>query len=260
MSCPRWRSAGSHSRCGRLVLAHQQERLRLVAVLQPVDARIRDDVGGIALVLHLLAVVDHRRVVVHALARQDVPLVEAGRIGDEVPLADDRRLVAGAVQQLGERDLRAVEPAVGVVVEAVAVGVFPGQDRGPAGPADGIRHDAAVESHPFPGQAIDVRRLDQPARIVVSADGLIGMVVAEDEEDVRGPSTGRRVLRGRRAGSQPRPQAIRIITRQEQTNFRSIAASTGLTSASEVVREDADNQHEAWREPIQRASPSLNVS
>src|SRR5262249_47339523 len=77
---------------GLLMLANQQERLRLCAVAQPVYAQLGDDVGGVALVLNLLAVMDHRRVVVDALAGQDVPLVEAGGIADQVPLADDRRL------------------------------------------------------------------------------------------------------------------------------------------------------------------------
>ena len=68
--------------------------------------------------------------------------------------------------------------------------VLAGQDRGPAGAADRVGHDAAVEPHPLPGQAVDVRRLDQPARIVVGADGLVGMVVAEDEDDIGGGSGG----------------------------------------------------------------------
>ena len=169
----------------RLVLAHEQERLGFVAVLQPVEGEIGDDVGGVTLVFDALAVVDHRGVVVDPLARQDVPFVEAGRVADQVPLADDGRLVAGGVEQLGEGRLRAVEAAVGVVVEAVRVGVLAGQDRCAAGPADRVRHDAPVEPHPLPGQPIDVRRLDQPARVVVGADGLVGVVVAEDEDDVR---------------------------------------------------------------------------
>ena len=36
-----------------------------------------------------------------------------------------------------------------------------------------------------------LRRLDQLPRVVVGADGLVGMVVAEDEHDVRGLSISR---------------------------------------------------------------------
>ena len=79
---------------GRLVLAHQQERLRPVALLEPVEARVGDDVGHVALMLDLAARRDHRRVVVDALARQDLPLVEAGRVADQVPFAEDGRLIA----------------------------------------------------------------------------------------------------------------------------------------------------------------------
>ena len=71
--------------------------------------------------LDLFAVVDHGRVVVGPLPGQDVPVVEAGGVGDEVPLADHGRLVAGALEELGEGGLRAVEAAVVVVVEAVEV-------------------------------------------------------------------------------------------------------------------------------------------
>ncbi len=107
-----------------LVLAHEQKRLGLVAFLQPVERKLGDDVGGITLVLHALAVVDHGRVVVDPLPRQDVPLVEAGRVGDQVPLANNGRLVTGRTEQLGERRLRTVEAAVGVVVEAIQVRVL----------------------------------------------------------------------------------------------------------------------------------------
>ena len=169
-----------------LVLAHEQERLGFVAFLQPVEGKLGDDVGGITLVFHALAVVDHGGVVVDPLPRQDVPLVEAGRVGDQVPLAENGRLVTGRTEQLGEGRLRTVEAAVGVVVEAIQMGVLTGQNRCAAGTADRVRHDAPVETHPLLGQAIDVRRIDQPARIVVGTDGLIGMVVAEDEDDVRG--------------------------------------------------------------------------
>ena len=171
-----------------LVLAHEQERLGFVAFLQPIEGKLGDDVGGVTLVFHVLAVVDHGGVVVDPLPRQDVPLVEAGRVGDQVPLAENGRLVTGRAEQLGEGRLRTVEAAVGVVVKTIQVGVLTGQDRCAAGTADRVRHDAPVKTHPLPGQAIDVRRVDQPARIVVGTDGLVGMVVAEDEDDVRGPS------------------------------------------------------------------------
>ena len=168
----------------RLVLAHQQERLGGVAVFHPVQRQVGDDVGGVARMGDLPAVVDHRRVVVDPLAGEDVPFVETGRITDQVPFADDRRLVAGFLQQFRESHLGRVEPAVGVVVKAVEVVVLPRQHARPAGPADGIGHQAAVEPHALPGQPVDVRRLVELARVTVGADRLIGMVIREDEHDV----------------------------------------------------------------------------
>ena len=86
-----------------------------------------------------------------------MPFVEAGRVADEVPLTDEGRLVPGGAEQLGERRLRAVEAAVGIVVEAVQVGILPGEDRCPARPAQRVGHETAVKTHPFRRQTVDVR-------------------------------------------------------------------------------------------------------
>ena len=80
----------------RLVLAHQHERLGFIAAFKPFHGQVGDDVGDVALMFHILAVADHRRVVVHTLARQDVPVIETGRFAHQMPLPDDRRLVPGA--------------------------------------------------------------------------------------------------------------------------------------------------------------------
>ena len=184
----------------RLVLRHQEERLVLVAGLEPVDREVGDHVGDVTLVLHALAHLDHRRVVVAPLAGQDVPVIEAGGIGHQVPLAEDRGLVAGGLEQFGKRDLRAVEAAVGVVEEAVGVAVLAGEDGGPRRPADGVGHEAPVEAHALLRDAIDVGRLDQLPRIAIGADGLVGVVVGEDEDDVGplgGEGRGRREQKGR---------------------------------------------------------------
>ena len=106
---------------GRLVLAHEQERLRLVAVLQPFDRQLANDVGGVALMLDALAILDHWRVIVDALAGEDVPMIETGRIAPQVPFADDRRRITGRLQQFGKRGLSAVEPGIRVVVKPVAM-------------------------------------------------------------------------------------------------------------------------------------------
>ena len=66
--------AGSHSRCGALCWHMRRNGFDLSRLLQPVEGELGDDVGDVTLVLHALAVADHRRVVVDALPRQDVPV------------------------------------------------------------------------------------------------------------------------------------------------------------------------------------------
>ena len=62
------------------------------------------------------------------LVRQDDPAIEPGRIADQMPFANDRGLIAGLLQELGERNLRAIELAVCIVVEAVCMVVLAGED------------------------------------------------------------------------------------------------------------------------------------
>ena len=150
-----------------LVVAHQEERLVLGPVLEEVDRQIGDDVGHVALDLPAARGLEEGRVVIDALARQDRPAVEAGRVAAQVPLADHARMVAGRLQVLGDGRLRAVE-----AVEhrhAVLVAVLAGQDAGPAGRADRVDAEAGVQSHALVGEAVEVRRLVDPAAGGVSA-------------------------------------------------------------------------------------------
>ncbi len=94
-----------------------------------------------------------------------------------------RGLVASLLEELGEGDLGAVEATVVIVVEAVEVRIFAGEDAGATGPAEGIRRQATVEAHAFGGDAVDVGGFVQAG--AVGADGLVGVVVAEDEDNVR---------------------------------------------------------------------------
>ena len=186
---------------GGFMLAHQQERARAVAILEPVERQVGDDVGGVPLMRDGLAVVDHRRVVVHPLAGEDVPFVEPGRRRDEVPLADDGGLVAGGPQEFREGGLRAVESAVGVVVKAVRVTIFAREDGRSARPADGVGDEATVEPHPLARDPINVRRRDELERVRVRADRLESVVVAKDQDDVGRLGGRARGLRlGRRGG------------------------------------------------------------
>ena len=168
----------------RFVLAHQHERLRFVAALQPVDREIADDIGHVAFVLHRFAVIDHRWIVIGTLPRQDVPIVKAGRVGAEVPFPDDGRRVSGLLHRLGEGGLLAVEAAVAVVVEAVRVRILAGQNGSATRAADGIGNEAAIKAHALPRQAINGRCIQQLPAISVGADRLTGEVVGEEEDNV----------------------------------------------------------------------------
>ena len=169
----------------RLVLTHEHERLGLVALGNPIEGKVGDDVGDVTLSLHHALRVLHRRVIIDALSWQHLPEVETDGVADEVPLADDGGLVAGLLKELREGDLRAVEDGIRVVIESVQVRILAGEDNRATRTADGVGHQGAIETHAFIGEAIDVRGLVQLARVAVGADGLIGMVIGEDEHDVR---------------------------------------------------------------------------
>ena len=197
----------------RLVLRHEEERPVLVSLPQPLDRTIGDQIGDIPALDLFPRGRDHRRVVVDPLARKDLPVVEAGRIAPQVPLANHRRLPAGLLQHLGEGRLGRVEPAVGVVVEAVLVGVLAGEDRGSARPTDRVGDQAAIEPHPLAGEPVDVRRLEEVPRLAVGRQRLAGQIVGEDEEDIGGeggrPPRDRESLdreRGQKEEERDRPE------------------------------------------------------
>ena len=88
----------------RLVLAHQEKRLLPVPViLEPVDGSVGHQVSHVSLITYGALGGDEVRVVVVTLSRQDRPVIETRGIRLQMPLAHERRLVAGLLQELGER-------------------------------------------------------------------------------------------------------------------------------------------------------------
>ena len=73
---------------------------------------------------------------------------------------------------------------VAVHQETVLVRVLARLDRRTARPANAVGHIAAIKAHPGPGNAINIWRLVQ-APATVGADGLVGVVVTENEENIR---------------------------------------------------------------------------
>ena len=137
---------------------------------------------------------------VNALSGEDAPVIEASGIAAQVPFANHAGVVAGGLKVFGDGGLGAVEAVEGG--HAVEVAVFAGEDRRPAGGADGVNGEAAVEPHAGAGEAIEVGRLVDLA--AVGADGLSGVVVAHDEKDVRRLSGRAEKLDGK---SQPETQS-----------------------------------------------------
>ena len=167
---------------GRLVVAHQEKGLVAVALLQPVEGEVTDKVGAVAGVFLAGAVhFDEDGIVVETLAGEDFPVVEAGRVGDEVPLADDGGLVAGGLEVFGD----VWGGGVNLIVEgfdAGEVGVEAGEDDAAARGADGIGDEAVGEAGAALGDAVDVRGLVDLA--AVGADGVGSVIVGHDEDDV----------------------------------------------------------------------------
>src|SRR5713226_3773779 len=75
------------------------------SVLQAEESLVSNDVVGVAAKLDLHPVRGHWRIDMRAAAGQDDPLIESGRIGTQVPFADERLLIACLLQQMHEGDL-----------------------------------------------------------------------------------------------------------------------------------------------------------
>ncbi len=166
----------------RLVLVHQQERLSRVAPrLQPVQGQIGDHVGGVTGMLDPLAVADHGGVVIRPLADQDFVMVKTGGGRAEVPFADDGRLVAGLLQQLGKRLLSPIK-GLAVADETVSVAMLAGKNDRSTRPANRIGHKAIPKQHSFAGQTIQVGCLVDLGP--VGAQRLRAVVVGKDKQDV----------------------------------------------------------------------------
>ncbi len=101
-----------------------------------------------------------------------------------MPFAEQARLVAGFLQHLRVGGLGAVQRPLAVEDKAVHVGVSSGQDAGAGGSAQGVGAVAAVKDHALSAQLVEVGQRDGGI-VLGGAQRLVGVVVRDDEKDVR---------------------------------------------------------------------------
>ena len=181
------------------------------------DGLVGDDVGHVAGFRHRLLVLEQVGpagavgvlVVVDVAALEAEEEVVAVRVGAvlglvaEVPLAEERRGVAGVLQQLRQRAAGGGQPlfrgggdAAERRLDREALLIAPGDESGPGRAAHRAVGVEVGQLHAVSRQAVDVRRLDvlRP----VAADVGVADVVGDDEHHVRPRSGGRRLRRERR--------------------------------------------------------------
>ena len=170
-----------------LVRQVEKERPILAALLQPVDRVIGQLVGDVAALRHRFAV-DVEAVLagkVRALTAKADPAVETGlrriAVATHVPLADERRLVAGLLQML-RKERRPRRDRIVVVDDAMTMRVESGQDRRAARGAQRRRNERVAEVDAVARERVEVRRLEP--RVPQEAERVEAQVVDEDEDDV----------------------------------------------------------------------------
>ena len=173
-----------HVRMNRFV-RQVREEWPLPGILdEPFDV-IGEQIGRIAGSAHAPAVDVQRRIDGLPLSRHPHPMIETGTrtvIVAHVPLAEERRAIAGALQRRGE-DGKAIAAPRGVVDDAVRMRVLARQETGAAGGAERRRRKRVCESDSLAGQPIDLRRFDE--RVTGGAEIVPPHVVDEHHHDVR---------------------------------------------------------------------------
>ena len=113
----------------RLVLAHEKERLGFVASVKPGDRLVGGQiccVTGKPLPRSVLLKED--RIVIATLCRKYFPVVEALRCCLQMPLADDRRVVATFLKCFGHHPLALIHAFARVSHKAILVAMLAGQN------------------------------------------------------------------------------------------------------------------------------------
>ena len=122
------------------------------------------------------------------------PTVEAGagRVVDaHVPLADEGSLVAGALQVAGKGvHFMAERAVIGVVRDAVRVGVEAGEKAAAAGRAEGRGDEGVLKLRALARDAVDIRCADEWLAAAVNV--VPAGVIHQNDDEIRAHGGGRR--------------------------------------------------------------------
>ena len=119
-----------------------------------------------------------------SLSRQNAVEIKGGGFHLEMPLADHGGMVSRFLHFLGKVLALCLDTST-KVVRVASMGVLTRDYSGPTGSTDGIRTKGILELHALLGEAIDGGRGIQLGQATaVGTDGLRGMVIRHDEQDI----------------------------------------------------------------------------
>ena len=154
------------------MVAHHEEGTLLVAILEPFQRKIGDDVGGIAFVGLSPFRLNHDRIVVESLSGQHVPIVKSSWVGitavSEVPFADHRGLIAIGLEHFRDARPSAIK-MITQGLDTVEMAVLTGQNVRTTRCANGIDTETVMENHTAVCDTIKVRCLINPTPITADS-------------------------------------------------------------------------------------------
>ena len=164
----------------------QNKRFTLVSlVLHPIDTLVGDDIGQIAFLYHSIVLHGNKaRVIIIALLRQNIPIIESGWQTYQMPLSDNGCLIAGFLQQFGHCLLASVKDSVLIVCKTVLMAVLSGKHTGTARSGKRIGHKAIDELDSVVGNAVQIRGLH--ITLVITAHHLCCMIIRHDIHNIIG--------------------------------------------------------------------------
>ena len=171
---------------GSLLVQHKEERFVGRARFQEFDPEIAGDVGAVPFDVESTVRGEEGGIPILTLAGEHDPAVKSGRVAAEVPFADHAGVVAPGLQVFGDGVAGAVETVEHR--DPIEMRILTRQQGGAAGRADGVGNERISEARTAAGEAIEVRGgVDLRT---VGRDRILGVIVRENEEDIRAGGGG----------------------------------------------------------------------